>query len=401
MAKNKEPINPWEPYEKESKKQKKFMKDIQSIWDYASEINHLLNPHHYMVEESCYGENDIRMLLKNEYVDSDLWPQPIKNALCPELSKNQIIQYYKDLFERLTKQYTKYLIDNNIMYSFNHITKHQNIIDISKLFEHENQMTMPDICFYEHQIQTMISYSWYTFRPCFDEFVIKVNKRKYLYIQCKQMDENNKTLTIEISDYLGNKFDWIITGKTTIELSFEDETNDGLPCKTHIIETKSYEEYLSEYISNLKWTKNEIKFWFHLFGIEYIDNMIVADFNMTDDEEDICPIIVLCEKDYTKLLNITNKLNIYLEKQTKSAKDFLQEKVSQKLLIDYLKSIAIINYNLFVCTHQTSHSDAENNNRSILSYEKNGQIIKEFNNIKIQCKTNPKVYTPKGEKTYE
>lgn len=394
MAQNQEISNPWDQSEKQSKKQKRLLRDIESMWGYAAEINHLLNPHYNMLDDSCYGENDVNMLLKNIYVHSDLWPQPTTSVLCPKLTKDQIIQFYQNLFDKMVKAYSKHMIDNNYMHSFDYISKHDNIIDMTKSFDHECQIDMPDIVFYEHEIETLRSYGWYTFIPCFNEFVIKVNKRRYIHVTKTHIDKNNKTITVKIKDYTGNRYDWITNGYALVEFSFETENNDGLPCNTKVIETQSYEQCLTDYIHEMNWDKSQIAFWLDMFGTNFPDEMVLADFDKTNQTEINCKAILLSEKDYFRLLSISKTLDIETERTQETAKSYLEQQVSNKLIIEYFKCIAVINHNIFIHMDENSQNDIQMENV-------NGKFTKTINNMTIKSNVYPKIITAKGETQYE
>lgn len=404
----------WTPYDivdsslsKDEKRSKKMKKQLSSMWEQASVINHLINIHQYMKDDSFYGENDIVELLKCKHVDKTKWPTVTKNILSTLSDKEQTINYYQMLFDKMVHQYVQYLINNGHIQSYSDVVTKSNLIDISKLFESDDDdvMSSPDIEFNEEDINTLRTYDWYSFVPCFTQLTIKLNKHRYIQIDTISINETQKTIEVKISDYIGTKKDWSCTGYTQVQLSFDNNQDDGLPCSTNIINTVSYEQLLTNHIDKMNWSNEEINFWLNMFDINYPEKMVLAEFDIDDEAEMHKRVLLLSMQDFIQLQKISNTVALHTQllMENQEMVEFLHTCMNNRLIIEYLKYIAVINYELLTSSTIEQKTDSNNIDSRIIYKSKNAaeKLIMDIDTMKIKANEQPKNITAKGTKYYE
>lgn len=354
------------------------------------DILKIIMPHRLMMEDSPYGENDISSLVHEDDIVSN-WPPATICMMNSESAITQTINHYKSLFERQMRNYVTHAISVGDILSFDYISNVENIIDISREYkdsESASKVSDADVWFYEDEVDNMRSYGWKIFIPCFDQLVIKENKKRYFYINTVKRDIKNKTLTLEIHDYMGDKYDWSCSGCVTLKLSFDVENSEGLPCNWELIKATSYEEFLVKYIPDMNWSKEQIQFWYDVLGINAIDEQLLVTIELDDELNLPEKLILRQESDIKRLRKLsTGGIKVSIIAKGKDVLPHQSQAVSERFLLKYCRLITLMNLSLLTANDEINKSDiteSTDKNRTILTVEDGDIIRQELRKIKIQ-----------------
>lgn len=358
------------------------------------DIMNILMTHRFMDDDSIYGENSIVGLLTSDSVSNN-WPQMTSCAMSNKSIQLQTVNHYTNLFKSQMNKYVTYAISIGDMLPFDFISKHENVIDISKEYkdsETNSKNTDAYIWFYEDEVDTVRSYGYKMVLPFLDEMVIRHNRNRYMYVKTIKNDEKDKTVILELSDYIGDKYEWICTGKTLIKLTLKDETENGLPCEWNIINSISYEELLAKNIPEMNWSKEQINFWCDVMGIGSIESQVLIRIDKYDGHEFSDRFILKHESDIQRLKKLTNgEIQISILAKGQDVIQYQSQKISERLFIMYIKAITAINLAIMTTKDTINKSDADEshdkNTTAFISTKDDSTIIT-LRKIKMQLKTN-------------
>lgn len=367
-----------------------------------NEIMKIIMPHRYMVGYGIYGENDIEHMIANDKNIIGNWPEPQLCAISQDSVASQTINYYQSLFKKMIKQYITHATSVGDMLSYKDVVTNNDIIDLTKVFEHDNSnISYPNIQFYESEIDTLRSYGWVSFIPCLNNFVIKTNKKHYFHINVTHFDKTTKTLQVKIHDYMGDRYEWICNAFAHLEITFTDETSDGLPCSWKYISSQSYEELLIKHTSDMNWSNKELQFWYDVFGVSNIKEQTLIEITIPYDETTYHKHKTVLKKtsDITRLKKLSpNDFDISILATGEDTAEFFKQKTAEKLFLNYIKMMSVINYLLYTSTNVINKNDItddiNNHTRNIIISESSTKdtIIRQMAKMIIKSKTEPIIY---------
>lgn len=323
-------------------------------------LNIITHPHKYQVADDIYGRNSIVALLNDQSVQTSRWPKfpsgpamyPTKDAYC-----QAVADYYNNLSDSMSRAYTKKCIEKGFMKSYDDIVNKSNLIDISRIHKDNecNHTDLPDITFTEHEMSILRSHGWYTFCPCFNDFTVKVNRKRYAHIKLITVNEKKKSIRFRLTMYIGDKYDWIAHIGADITMNFTDNGTD-VSMNYETFDEMMYEELLTYVIDDMGWDKKKIQFWFDVYGINYLDKLTfinikpqktVSNYDKLSDEEKEGDGFAI--PTYEHISFIQNNFCVQIETVCKGreAVDHFKDRLSKSLLISGVELLAAVNLQLF------------------------------------------------------
>lgn len=336
-------------------------------------INRILCPHKYQNEKDVFGRNDLTNIVVKLDADPQKWPKLPALIYDNDLSENSPVPAaYRAMSDQMAKNYAKTLIDKNIMLSYKDAVENSNLIDITNIYSSKDKLSHPDISFSEESHQFLKSHSWYAFCPCFISFTVKTNRKHYTHIELLEINEQDKTFTVKVSEYIGDKYEWIIHSKAKIKYSFEE--NDGTADMSYdISDVMTYEEILTCAIKDCKWSKQQIKFWFDLFSINYIDKSIRTEITFPEDftkkyGSDDDPVeFIFYDSEDLQFAQKNFELNIKILEKGNDVLKLLHERITKIIIKAYLHTSAAVNLKLF--TEPRIDTGETDNGRNIYKFK--------------------------------
>lgn len=325
-----------------------------------SRMNLILNPHKYQMDDDVFGRNHIMRLMMDPAIDIRKWPSPPKISVSMDLdsSGKAIGKFFTTMSDRMVEQYVKTCIDKGIMKTYDQVVNQSNLIDISNLYPgyEKSKTTQPMIRFSQENFDFLKSHGWYTFCPCFVSFTVRTNRKRYMHIEVLDMNEQEKSFTIRLSEYIGDKYQWI--GQTTTTTTYRfDIDGENVSMSWDWSDAVMYEEMLALMIKQCKWSKQQIQLWFDMFGINYPEQMIRAIVSSPkgsicangDEEFENSGQIPLTFKTHDDLLFAQKKFSLKSEITHKGedAKTFMHEELISIFVQMYIRTMAAVNLKLF------------------------------------------------------
>ena len=198
---------------------------------------------------------------------------------------------------------------------------------------------------YEPEVDTLRNYGWKAFVPCFNDMVIKINKQRYFFIKLESIDEKTKSFKIRFDDYVGNRYDWVRIASAVFILNFENENDEGLPLLWDKECSECYEMFLTKYVNDMNWSKQEINFWHDVMGVFDNEQQISIELSMTLDEEIKNHAVIRDKKALSRLKQLLGKgMKITVIDTGDAITEQQQHLIAKKYIHKYVKVIATINY---------------------------------------------------------
>ena len=263
-------------------------KKIESDIDVAR-LLYCVSPHRYETD-SIYGHNDLSRMLHDSVISTKYWPKPpVARGNGPFASTNagaySTGEFFTNLTEQMEREYTKEMIANGIMRSYDDIVMQGNLIDLSSVYKcaDGSKIDIPDLKLDEKTVKFLRTHDWYSFIPCFGEYTVRLNRKRYMNVRLVSMDEKDRTMSVIISDYSGDKYDWIMHSKALLVMQFPIDENGNVGLRFDIPVNNTYEELLMAYVDKMKWDDRKKQFWADLFSLSPIDAHVAISIKFPKD----------------------------------------------------------------------------------------------------------------------
>lgn len=254
------------------------------VSDYEMQTVKMIMDRHTSNDEDMFGRIDIGLSQDAiSRISKGLWPYiPIQKNLMVvnENTGELIVNAYNSLSDDMLHKYVDFMIKNNAMKSTSKLSDYP-IIDVCGfIVKKDNQSVFRsadplNFNFTKKDIQLLYLSGQKVFMPRFDQFFIKTNKNRYLFIDIENYQNNSIIFNVET--YIGNKKFWIKTFDYKAELIFLKSNDLRLPCEINMLSGTAYEQILTKYISKMNWSAKHIRFWCDMFRIpETLDQITAA-----------------------------------------------------------------------------------------------------------------------------
>lgn len=353
-------------------------------------VNNILYPEQNVNNhEDTYFYNEIhcpRMIEK-----SKAWPKlPLNNPLLSFSKPIDIGDMYQDLLNSQIQQYIKHGIDIGDILTYEDLTS-KPFIDITKSIELDPKIKTlyNKIYFYEAEIDTLRNYGWQSILPCFDECVIKTNRKRYMHVKVLDINKTTQYIKLQIDIYIGNKRDWNKWRSSTIAIQFEPEFEQGLPCSWTNTDTLPNKYQMYKYIKDMNWTKEQIALWCDMFNINGINEPYVIKMDFVPSvspfptQAETQKYFTIFGNDNLKTMKYECGPHIHIVASGKDAEQYIKNKTATSILIEYYHTIALVNYKLY-----TTYNSTKTHNR-IIENNPDGQYT--FDDIIIKSDIKPTI----------
>lgn len=250
----------------------------------SGKMSRIVSPHRFEVPNSIYGQNDIRKMWHEPGYDTDEWPDSSHAPKIMTAGTDIVDIFYQPLFERMVTQYWDYAAAKN-GYKTHEDLKKIPYCSITKLCEDAH--SFPTIIFHPEKDDRKIAeqYGSDIFTPCLPEYCIKLERRHMLYV--KLLEKTEHTCKVQFDDYVIQNRKTSCISRWIAEYMY-DETTQSINWISEKCVT--YEEFLTEFIDDMKWSKQEKKFWYDLFDIGPADSPTVVEIPLSlNPMDDILP----------------------------------------------------------------------------------------------------------------
>ena len=240
----------------------------------SGKMSRIVSPHRFEVPNSIYGHNDIRKMWNEPGYDTSEWPDSSRAPKIMTDDTDIVDIFYQPMFERMITQYWDYASAKNGYKTYDALKKIP-CCSITKLCE--NAHSFPTILFHpeENDRATAEQYGSEIFTPCLPEYCIKLERRHMLYV--KLLEKTEHTCKVQFDDYVVQNRKASCISRCVAEYMYDEATQSI----NWISETcTTYEEFLTTFIDDMKWSKQEQKFWYDLFGIGPADSPTVVEIPM-------------------------------------------------------------------------------------------------------------------------
>jgi hypothetical protein len=305
----------------------------------------------------------------------------------------------------MVHKYVNAITEKGLMKPYLDIAKHKNIIDMSKLSNPESPLiTFATIRYDDEIIDTLRSHDIYAIIPPFDDFVIKLNRKRFLYVKLIDSDIKNRTVKIKCDDYCGDRNDWICSTQSAIEISLGEHTEEGLSVSYEYSDTVSYEELLTTCLSEMDWTDEERQLWCDVFDVAPFDQVSHVSIKGMAEDCDRIETMILSEKKLLRLLSIVKSTCVQvdiLENTAEGIKAHNDSLTAINTLTTYMQAITSLNYYILTSFGVIDEKDADksdkNTERMIIKTEStDGKTQYTMGNIKIKSESEPRLHTITG-----
>ncbi len=378
------------------KEKNKAQKTVDDLYD-------ILNPHKFMDDESIYGENNVLQLLNIAKINTNAWPEITHNNVASSNMPDITSAYkYKEKFRSQIYQYMQYAIKEKGFSSYDDIKNADNLIDISKEYPVSDDRSKPNIQFNEDELQTLKNMKHKAFIPCFDECVIRLNKRKFLHCKLIEKNDKNTAYTYQLRMYCGDNKNWILDQALTVKFNFEKMTNDKLPMHFDVINALSYEEFITMYMEELNWSDKEKTFWRDMLSTSPFNQITMVD--LLQEEFGLnATIYVTSPQKLHRLENICREINVKLSVVTSNEDEVranFEPHVVKELIPIFFKTVATINAKINNCntTQKYEGSLPTDKQTNVMYYkvaDKDNKITRYVRKIKIQSAKESNMTLPK------
>lgn len=128
------------------------------------------------------------------------------------ISDHVDIKETTDELTELIKDYNFKMIDKGLSVKRSQLRKN-NTIDVQNICEYndDNDWILPRIPLIEYEMDSIIydmPNKWHYLIPCFKTGIIQLNKARYIYFNVIDTNTENKSVTIEINDYIRDESIW-------------------------------------------------------------------------------------------------------------------------------------------------------------------------------------------------
>jgi hypothetical protein len=330
------------------------------------DVNEILYRHQPLDENDMFGRIDISLCLQDK-IKSKQWPMIASVAMVP--TEDAIDIAYANLASAMLRQYTKCLVDKNIMLPPTALSKN-NLIDISRIsFDKEKSATTekPSVHLEDDDLETLQSGGWKVFLPYFDKCFFRINRNRYLYTEVKEVNKKSKTIKLFTQCYIGDKSVWILLTQADITLSFEKQNGTGLPCTVDVENSMIYEQVLTMCLKDMQWDAQHKQFWRDMFDIPKNWNEISIAY-LTDpdaksdyDAELTAHICMLYEKREQKIIQKVFGSCAEISSDNESINAQIGRQARESMAPDYVLAMSAIYLQLQKCPEPESEKDKPNN----------------------------------------
>ena len=238
--------------------------------------------------DDIFRTNIIPWMLLNPTMDKKKWPQPTKCVISTEPEGKMILDFYDQLRSNMLSEYISFMEKNGHMQTYAEISKFKNLIDVTKQLDEPpaHKVGYPIANISEESIANLRKLGWKCFLPCYDEFVIKLTKWRYLYVKKENVRPEKRSFELYIEEYAGSRREWMILAKTKVQLNFGTPNDDGLEMGWNILDIHTLEEIVTEFVPSMNWSKQKQTFWCDLFGYYGVENTTIVRCYEPDEEKE-------------------------------------------------------------------------------------------------------------------
>lgn len=323
-------------------------------------VKYALDPHYYEDPNDPYGRNSISAMMSSSAINSSKWPDISIN--CAKIIstdiKDPILTRFQTIADEMTAEYIKYAVEKQCMQPYSTVVTNNNTINIASLYnvpdesgEKPDPYSLPSIKI--KNVEILRDHGWYLFIPCYKDMTIQCNKRRYERIELLDIDESKQTFVVRVSHYTGSRNKWLLLNKITFRFQFKDpDANGDTAMQWAAEDIISTDEFLTRYITDLKWDNRHIHFWFDLFGTNYPDKMMRLQLELSsdDDESDndrpkYSTATLLNADLFPKIKHLYGQ-SLCVLKQGKDARAEKDNSLACLMMTNYLKHMSLINHML-------------------------------------------------------
>lgn len=317
-------------------------------------FHRIMDPHCYEMPDDIYGRNNIIQLAIDPCISIKSWPSMAKGLYADDESRAQAqMTFYQSLSDQMVNDYVKNLINIGVMKSYEDIVKNSPLIDITKCGEYDDssKLSIPQIAFDDGEISFMRTHGWYSLYPVFKKFTIQENRKKFFHVELLSVNESEKTFTVRLSDYIGDRRQWIIRDSIDIKFSFADN-NNGLGMEYDWSNYLIYEQIIAEYVDDMKWSPRHKQFWFDIFGVapskKLVHGIIKPDESCKNINRNVTPVNHTFNSQ-DDVFFVTKHFHVKIDVLGKGedALNLIKTDIYDGILLGYLHDMCAINLRLF------------------------------------------------------
>ena len=219
----------------------------------------------------------------------------------------------------------------------------------------------------------------------------------YLKIHCLERTDNS--VTFNYQTYGGDKNDWMLFSEMTLQLDFYDTVDGKLPVDINIIEFKSYDKIITQYLDDMNWSERQIYLWCDMFSTVPYSEAICVRLQVPEFED---PSAHYTSVTYLPTLNDMSRTTqiqakIIANTETEIDRELANESTDLHYILKYLAFINLtLNNYVRIEKYDGKKPDGENILfvKSVQTDTGDTKHILCINNIKITTKQLTDLYLP-------
>lgn len=244
-----------------------------------------LQPHKKSAND-VFRTNLVPWMMVNPTMDKKRWPQPSILLLKESKGGDAVLQFYEQLRTSMVSQYVGYMQKDGYMKTYGEVSKFKNMIDMTKQLSSppDAKTAYPMAVFPEEEINRLKELDWHCFLPCYNEYVMKLTRFRYLYIKRENVRYDKHSFVLTIESYCGNQREWMLLNKMRVQFNFGPMEDNKLPMGWNILDIDTLSTIVSKFIPDMNWSENKQSFWHDLYGVYDQKNTTV--FRLYEPNED-------------------------------------------------------------------------------------------------------------------
>ena len=136
------------------------------------------------------------------------------------------------------------------MKSYDEIRHFKNLIDLSRITAPADDFTTSGRFEYDSDDEAIFRKAgWKCLIPRFDEFVIRMNKYRYLYVHITNLNKRTKSYTLHTECYVGTPDEWCLHYKMEYKIWFLDDNGCEVPAKYKVLTSEIRSTIVSNFIN--------------------------------------------------------------------------------------------------------------------------------------------------------
>lgn len=231
----------------------------------SGKMGRILSPHQFEIENSAYGENDIRKMWYDPGYDNSRWPDHTRSPKSIMTTTDPVDGFYQPLFERMRQQYWDHAQSHHNYKTYDQLMDLP-CCNISKLCENTNNLKNAVFHPEENDRQIAEQYGPDIFLPCLPEYCIRLKKNNMIHI--KLLDNTDGICTAQFENYALSRREAVCLYRYTVQYRYDTDTGD---MNWIVTNCTTYEDFLTDFVSDMDWSEPEKQFWYDMFGIASMD----------------------------------------------------------------------------------------------------------------------------------